>query len=40
MMVTIRITHNNSKLCNLDECDGRVNGGGEDDGDDDITDHE
>ena len=40
MMVTIRITHNNSKLCNLDECDGRVNGDGEDDGDDDITDHE
>ena len=30
----------NSKLFNIDECDGQVDGGSEDDGDDDITDHE
>ena len=40
MTVTIRITLNNSKFCNLDKCDGRFDGGREDDGDDDIIDHE
>ena len=30
----------NSKLFNIDECDGQVDGGREDGGDDDITDHE